>query len=202
MSTTQRRPKSLYAMSAAAFRWVHIYVSMLGFTMLMFFGVTGITLNHPTWFGGDQQMIQDLTGQIPTRLMSPTVDRLELAERLRAEHGLKGKVAELTVDEYEIMVVFKGPGYAADVFVDRETGDYSLTETASGMMAVLNDLHKGRDSGSEWSLVIDVSAIITVLMSVSGFGLIFYIRRRRLSGIATAVAGTIILVSAWAVWVP
>ncbi|MEW4486513.1 PepSY-associated TM helix domain-containing protein [Thalassoglobus sp. JC818] len=213
------RKRKLYAASAAAFRWVHIYFSMFGFATLMFFAFTGITLNHPTWFGAGEQTMRDLDGQIPDSVIgivveSPsgpqddeselniTVDELAIAEWLRAEHHLKGRVTEFEVDEFECMIVFKGPGYAADIFLDHETGDYMLTETASGLMAVMNDLHKGRDTGAEWSLVIDISAILTMLLSISGFGLLFYLRRRRLSGVITAFAGTIVLVAAWAIWVP
>jgi hypothetical protein len=39
---------ALYRKSAAAFRGLHIYLSMLSFSALMFFAFTGITLNHPT----------------------------------------------------------------------------------------------------------------------------------------------------------
>ncbi|APZ96507.1 PepSY-associated TM helix domain-containing protein [Fuerstiella marisgermanici] len=214
--TVVRRKRSLYASSAAAFRWIHIYLSMLGFATLMFFAFTGITLNHPTWFGASEQSVRDLNGEFPAELLAsrsstdgkpaqeerPAVNELQIAEWLRAEHQLKGAVKEFSADEFEIMVVFKGPGYAADIFIDREEGSYSLMESTSGIMAVMNDLHKGRDSGLQWSWVIDISAIVTMLLSASGFALMFYIRRRRVTGIATAVAGTILLVAAWAIWVP
>lgn len=210
------RKRGWYAASAAAFRWVHIYISMLGFATLMFFAFTGMTLNHPTWFGATEQSVRDLQGEIPQDVIgltmddaaedgvenAVTVDKLSVAEWLREEHHLKGKVSEFSVDEFECMIVFKGPGYAADIFLDHANGQYMLTESASGVMAILNDLHKGRDTGREWSWVIDISAIVTMLLSLSGFGLLFYIRRRRLSGILTAVVGTVILIAAWAIWVP
>lgn len=207
------RKRTFYSRSAAVFRWVHIYISMLGFATLMFFAFTGITLNHPTWFGAAEQSITDVTGRIPEAfstvaqdvtdgLQTELTDKLGIAEWLRGRHQLRGYVAEFAVDEFEYMVVFKGPGYAADVFIDRDTGEYSLTETSTGAMAVMNDLHKGRDSGTQWSWVIDVSAIVTMLMSLSGFGLLFYIRRRRISGVVTAAVGTILLLAVWSLWVP
>lgn len=30
-------------------RWLHVYVSMLSFLTILFFAITGITLNHPEW---------------------------------------------------------------------------------------------------------------------------------------------------------
>lgn len=196
------RTRSWYTWSAAVVRWLHIYLSMLGFATLSFFAFTGITLNHPTWFGAAEQVVRDLTGEVSTSLVGDRVDELAVAEELRDSLRLRGRVTEFETDDFECMLVFKSPGYAADVYVDRETGTVSGTETSSGAMAILNDLHKGRDSGAAWSWVIDVSAVLTLLLSVSGFLLLLYLRRRRISGLLTAVAGTIALVVVWYLWVP
>ncbi len=52
-------------------------------------------------------------------------------------------------------VVTRAAGYTADMFLDRATGTYDSTETRMGFVALMNDLHKGRDSGRAWSRVID-----------------------------------------------
>ena len=204
MNGTKRlkRPRTLYQTSAVAFRWLHIYLSMLSFAALMFFAFTGITLNHPTWFGAAEQSMRDEAGQLSTEMLGPDVDRLLVAEQLRNSHHLRGQVTEFVIDEFECMLVYKGPGYSADVFVDRENGSYTLTEISSGPMAIMNDLHKGRDSGKQWAWVIDLSAGVMMLMSVAGFGLLFYLKKRRVSGVLTAVIGTIAFIAAWAIWVP
>lgn len=189
-----KKNRALYRASAAAFRWFHIYISMLGFTALMFFALTGITLNHPTWLGGDKQVVTDEKGELVTALLKDPVDRLTVAETLRERHGLRGTVKEFEVTEYECMVVFSAPGYAADVFIDRASGGYDVMITATGWVAIMNDLHKGRHSPTVWkTLAIDGSAILLSLMSLSGFGLLFYIKRRRVSGVWAAVAGTVAL---------
>jgi len=197
-------------------RWLHIYVSLLGFTSLLFFAVTGITLNHPTWLGGDVQRVTDDAGTIPESVLprrpldaEPTttdgegadvndgVDRLAVAEHLRAAHRLRGRVSEFRVDDAECMVLFRGPAYSADAYVDRATGKYTVTQTAMGPVALLNDLHKGRDSGDVWSIVIDVSGALMIVVSITGLVLVFYLRRRRRSGIIAAVIGTLILFAAY-----
>ncbi|HTN74352.1 MAG TPA: PepSY-associated TM helix domain-containing protein [Pirellulaceae bacterium] len=216
----QHRPhkKSLSTQFAATVRWLHIYISLLGFTAMVFFAITGITLNHPSWFGVNADRVVEHQGELPLKwLERPSSDaapsgdevdhlrqvgRLEIVEQLRATHSLRGAVAEFRADEYECMVVFKGPGYSADTFINRETGKYTLTETVMGTVAVINDLHKGRDSGWIWSLVIDATALLTVVVSLTGLVLIFYIKRKRWSGIITAVVGTIALVVVYAIWVP
>src|SRR5438270_7489576 len=44
---------------AKLFRWLHIYLSMFGLAAVLFFSVTGITLNHPDWFfGGSERQVQ------------------------------------------------------------------------------------------------------------------------------------------------
>ena len=167
-------------------RWLHIYVSLLGFTALTFFAITGVTLNHPTWFGIEAAKTTEHQGELKKEWLNlplpagltelPTNDagepdyalqvaKLEVVEHLRATHKLRGAVGEFRVDEREVTVIFKGPGYSADAFIDREAGTYQMTETALGFVAIINDLHKGRDTGFGWSIIIDLSALLTFVRS-------------------------------------
>jgi hypothetical protein len=106
------------------------------------------------------------------------------------------------VDDRDCTVAFKGPGYSADIFLDRETGKYTLTQMSHGLIAVVNDLHKGRDSGNAWSIFIDVSAGILIVIALSGLGLLFYLKRRRIPGLIVAVLGTIVIALVAWLWVP
>ncbi|MEO6123457.1 MAG: PepSY-associated TM helix domain-containing protein [Ilumatobacteraceae bacterium] len=38
-------------------RWVHVDTSMISLLVVLFFGITGITLNHPDWTFGDSTSI-------------------------------------------------------------------------------------------------------------------------------------------------
>jgi hypothetical protein len=198
-------------------RWLHIYLSMLGLGALLFFGVTGITLNHPDWFFAGQARHNQVQGTLEPHWLKPLsgetapdpnadpatqFNSLAVVEHFRNEHGVQGAVEEVSADEYECLVSFKGPGYSADAFIDRETGEYELTETRQGFVAVINDLHKGRHSGNAWSLVIDVSALLTTLISLTGLVLLFYVRRRRRSGLLTALIATLALVAIVVLMVP
>jgi len=106
------------------------------------------------------------------------------------------------VDENECLVSFKGPGYAADAFIDRESGRYRLTESYHGLIAVLNDLHKGRDSGAVWSVLIDVSAVLMTAISLTGLVLLFYLKLRRIPGVIVALVGTALVVVLFRFGVP
>lgn len=181
---------------AAAARWLHIYTSVLGLAAVLFFSVTGITLNHPDWMFGGVQRRHDYRGQLQTEWLGSTVsgqqkpcNQLRIVEFLRREHGLHGAVDEFREEETEGTVGFKGPGYSADVFFDRATGKYEVTELSEGLVAVLNDLHKGRHTGTAWSLVIDITAVLLVIISASGLALLLFIRRRRVPGAIIALLG-------------
>jgi hypothetical protein len=106
------------------------------------------------------------------------------------------------VDDNQLEVSFKGPGYEADAFIDRESGMYEVTESRMGLVAIVNDLHKGRDTGAAWSDVIDVSAVLMCLVSMSGLVLIFFLHRRRVSGLMALAIGALLCVIVYRIWVP
>ena len=99
-------------------------------------------------------------------------------------------------------VSFKAPGYTADAFIDRATGSYDLTVTRMRLAAILNDLHKGRDSGPAWKLLIDLSAAVLTFVSLSGLVLIYFIHKHRAAGLMSLAAGATIVYIVYAVWVP
>jgi len=185
-------------------RWLHTYLSMLSFAILLFFAATGLTLNHAEWFEGQGNTAR-YQGALDTAwLKTPDpkgVAQDKIVAFLRLAHGVKGDVSEINVDETQCEVLFKGPGYEADASIDRGTGKYDLRVTHSGLIAVLNDLHKGRDSGNKWSAVIDFSAVLMTLVSLTGLTLIFFLNKRRLTGLVIAATGALLCYLSYAMWV-
>jgi hypothetical protein len=182
-------------------RWLHIYLSMASFGILFFFAVTGLTLNHAEWFASQQHTTQ-LRGAMDPKFLGKDVAKLEIVEHLRTAHGIHGAVNDFRIEDRDCSIAFKGPGYSADVLIDRSTGRYELTETRMGFFAVINDLHKGRDSGKAWSVVIDISAVLMTLVSLTGMLLIFFLQKKRLSGLLAAGAGIVLCYLAYLAWVP
>lgn len=170
----------------AIMRWLHLYLSMVSFGLVLFFAITGLTLNHADWFD-DASRTTELTGRVPTSWVNPTdtarIDKLALVEYLRTTHGIRGAVSDFRIDDRECSLSFRGPGYTADAFVERQTGTYRLTETRLGLVAVLNDLHKGRDTGRAWVWVIDAAAGFMTLVSATGLLLLLFMKKRRISGL-------------------
>ena len=186
---------------SSLWRWLHIYLSMAGFALLLFFSVTGITLNHTEWFE-DMQTTVSQKGEMDTTSLRGGTDRLAVAEALRKAHKVSGYVSSFEVDEAQVTVSFASPGYSADVFIDRTDGRYELTETRTGIWGVMNDLHKGRDTGGTWRWLIDVSAVLMILISLTGLFMLFYLKRKRLAGLLVALAGLLIAWAVYAIWVP
>lgn len=187
-------------------RWLHIYLSMVSFAIVLFFSFTGLTLNHPSWLGGEEQINTKDSGSVNIAWVNNPdtnkIAKLEIVEFLRKKHELKGAVSEFRIDEQEITVTLKGPAYAADAFIDRETGRYELSELKMGVVALMNDLHKGRDSGKGWSWIIDISAVFLIIVSLSGLILLLFIKKKRVAGIATAIIGLLICYLIYVIFVP
>jgi hypothetical protein len=121
---------------------------------------------------------------------------------LRKLPGVHGAVDSVIVDDDQITVAFKGAGYSADAAIQRKDGSYTLVETRSGFVAVMNDLHKGRDTGAIWSWVIDISAALLTLVSLTGLVLILLLYKRRTKGLLSLAAGAIVAMLLWRFFVP
>jgi uncharacterized protein len=186
-------------------RLAHVYLSMASLAILLFFALTGITLNHQDRFTGQPQ-VSHYQGTVPAAWVKPAPGkdpaRLEIVEHLRKTHGVKAALSDFHVDDDQLEVAFKGPGYEANAVIDRNTGKYEGTESRMGLVAVVNDLHKGRDSGAMWSKVVDASAVFLSLVSISGLVLIFFLHKRRVSGFMALAIGALVCIIVYQIWVP
>lgn len=190
--------------TAIVSRWLHIYLSMVSFAILLFFAVTGITLNHQDWFTNTRTI--QVKGKVEEKWVkvadAKDVAKLEIVEYLRKTNGVKAALADFRIEDAQCQASFKGPGYSADAFIDRTNGSYELTETRQGLVAVLNDLHKGRDTGTAWASIIDASAWLMTLVSLTGLVLIFFLQKRRASGLLAVAIGGVLCWVVYVIWVP
>jgi hypothetical protein len=191
--------------TAIVTRWLHVYLSMVSFAVVLFFAATGLTLNHPDWFSQHEQ-VKRYKGTVAATLLRESSDqqpdKLGLVELFRSKYRIQGAVSDFRVDDSQLDISFKGPGYTADGFIDRSNGSYELIETRSGFVAVINDLHRGRDTGKVWSGVIDAAAILLILVSTTGLVLIWFVYKRRVSGLILAAIGGAVCWMLYRVFVP
>lgn len=176
-------------------RWLHIYVSMFSFIIVLFFSITGLTLNHLEWFP-EKSLVTDSKGKLPIGWVNnpdtAKVMKLEIVESLRANQKVKGLVNDFRIDESGISISFQGPGYTADAYIDRQSGNFELSTNEMGFVAVINDLHKGRDTSSSWKLLIDIAAIFLIFISLSGLILLLYLKKRRFWGLLLLLLGLLL----------
>jgi hypothetical protein len=83
--------------------------------------------------------------------------------------------------------------------VDLKTGAYTLSVTEAGLVAALNDLHKGRDTPGAWRWVLDLSALFLALVSLTGLLLSLFFRKTRKAALLTLLLG-LLLFGGLALW--
>ena len=191
-----KRGRPLRLRVHAVVRWLHIYISMFSLLLILFFALTGITLNHPEWSVNNATTHRDFKGTLPAGWRAGNdVNWLRVAEYLRARHGVRGHADDPRLENGEGSIAFKAPGYSADCFIQQKTGAYELSVDTRGAVAWLNDLHRGQDAGSAWMRAIDASGIFLTLLSVTGLGLLFYLKKVRLPALIVMAVGVAVVLA-------
>ncbi|GAA4003651.1 PepSY-associated TM helix domain-containing protein [Deinococcus rubellus] len=184
-----RRPRTLKNRSYQVARWLHVYTSMISLLIVLFFSVTGVVLNHPEWTFGSAETRQQVKGTLPqTWKAGSAVDWLKVTAALQ-KAGLKGTAGDYRADSGGDTLSFRAPGYSADVNIEPATGRYTASVDSQGWVAALGDLHRGRDAGSAWSLALDLAGYFLTLIALTGLAMLLYLKKLRLSGILTLLAG-------------
>ena len=171
-------------------RLIHVYSSMFLLLLVLFFGVTGITLNHPDWTFGFDPSSSTVTGTVPSSsVQGGKIDLLSLSEYLRHEKGVQGDIDTFGLNATTGYITYRGPGYAADLTIDVTAGTYKLSVEKQGLIGVMNDLHKGRSTSALWGHVIYIAGAILVITAIAGLLLQLALRRRRTAAVVVAAIG-------------
>lgn len=161
------------------FRQWHWISSALVLALMLLFSVTGLTLNNPDWFAGEpvlesreielSESLRKALADVETaRALDPAV-----TERLADETGVPlGRAKPPRIEFGEVIYDLNAPGVNSSLAVDLAVGSAYFERTDHGFVARLNDLHKGRDSGLVWGLLIDLTAIVCIVFCLSGLGLL------------------------------
>ncbi|MGR5558098.1 PepSY-associated TM helix domain-containing protein [Vibrio fortis] len=163
-------------------RRLHVYISMALLLVVLFFSVTGITLNRPGLFEASKPNIQSHTLTLPSHLLTVQNERLTpnakafqqfLVEKADISGTPSGLDIYAEIEDGELLIGevsmdFKGPGYNASVFADVVMQTVEVETTDYGVIALLNDLHKGRNSGEVWKWFIDITALLMIFFVITG----------------------------------
>ena len=182
-------------------RTAHMHLTLFGLVLLTFFAITGFMLNHEDWFLTASSNHREMKGTIPLSLMQEP-DKLAIVELLRKDYGANGALASFEIEEDRFRIEFKGPGHGTEAMVAREDGALEVTHESRGGVGIMLDLHRGKASGTAWSLVIDGLCILILLVTATGFFLWTSLRGRGHLGIFVLLLGTAIGLAVYWIWVP
>lgn len=151
---------------------------------MLLFAITGFTLNHAVDIEAKVTRSHTLKSMPP-----PILQRLATAQQrynqnlssslpLEVHHWLEreyqidvtGKAIEWTPEE--IYIAMPRPGGDAWLRFDLVNGEIEYEKTERGLIAYLNDLHKGRNTGKAWSWFIDIFAIACLVFCITGLFLL------------------------------
>ncbi len=198
MNTTarpKRRWRSWYLKQLHTWHWVSAAISLVA---MLLFSVTGITLNHAATISA-KPVTQERSGQLPRPLLSqlagtssdaPLPAAVARAVDTAVQLDPAGKPAEWS--DGEVYVALPRPGGDAWVSIDRTSGAITAEVTDRGWISYLNDLHKGRNSGTAWFWFIDIFAAACILFTLTGLLLLQLHARHRPSTWPIVIAGLVL----------
>jgi hypothetical protein len=153
--------------------WISAAVSLAA---MLLFAITGLTLNHAASIAAKPVVTQS-SGRLPPALLrtlpqpgdstAPLPSPVAAAVAQAVPLDPAGFAADWS-DEGEVYVAMTGPGRDAWVSIDRQSGAISAEQTQRGWISYVNDLHKGRNTGSAWFWFIDVFAVACLVFTLTG----------------------------------
>ncbi|MBB34288.1 MAG: hypothetical protein CME88_15345 [Hirschia sp.] len=180
-------------------RATHGYLSAFAFIGLIFFAASGFLLNHPEWFADKRDARQVELVQLPDPLIVEALKQDDkgaaLARLLESQTVMAGEFASAEILDEDAMLRFTGVKANVDVFIDLASGEAEIETARSGVMAVIRDLHRGKEAGAVWRLLIDVIAIVTLVLSLVGFFLFFTMRFRLATSLKLTAASLAAMVA-------
>jgi len=201
-SAADQHRRSFWLKQLHQWHWISAALSLIG---MLLFAITGVTLNHAGQIEGKPVVVsrkatlppdlKALLAKGPEEGKRPLPVQLEpfLDKAIGAD--VAGREGEWSADE--VYVALARPGGDAWVSIDRETGAVEHEKTTRGVVSLLNDLHKGRNSGKAWGWFIDIFAAACVIFTVTGLILLqFHARARPLTWplVGLGLAAPVILV--------
>ncbi len=196
--TRKKNRSAFWKKQARIWHWMSGAVCLIG---MLLFALTGITLNHAAQISAEPQIVT-LTETLPPPLLAdlnrvseqaddtpiPRSVRRHLKSALDINIGPQS--AEWT--DLDVYVPLPRPGGDAWLAIDRGTGEIEYELTRRGTIAYLNDLHKGRNTGSIWVLFLDVFSVATILFCLTGLWLLQIHAKKRATTWPLMFAGLIL----------
>lgn len=172
------RRRAYWLKTLHQWHWISSALCLLG---MLLFAVTGLTLNNASIIPASTTVIsRDMQLPVPLLAQLNAVDRenkdtpvpLAVAQWLDGEvqASVAGSRPEWSSDE--LYVSLPRPGGDAWLSIDLTDGAVEYEQTDRGWIAYLNDLHKGRHTGTAWSWFLDIFSVACLIFSITGLVLL------------------------------
>ena len=179
---------------------LHIYVSMAGFTLVLLFAVTGLTLNHQDFGWSEPKIVMSEVALPPDLIDHPSSEGI--GKYLHDTIGVRSPVTDYHEDPDQIQITFAAPGRRTLVTIDRPSRKASVEAESRGLLGRLDDLHKGFDSGRPWFWIIDITAILLSVSSLTGMITLLSLKHRRRSGFVVGSLGVAMVIAIYFFLIP
>lgn len=193
MSETARKPMISKGEFYRQCRIWHGYLSAFAFLSLLFFSLTGISLNHPGWFKRPPQPLAESTVQLtPEELAQVKADAdpgAALARVIGDKVALRGAYKDGEVAGPTAFVRLQGVRGNSDLQADLNSGEVRVTVEPTDGVAIMDALHRGETAGPAWRLLIDIAGVVLLAVSLIGYLLFLSLRLRLKTALAlTAIS--------------
>jgi hypothetical protein len=182
MNTTTVNPRRAYWLkSLHQWHWISSAITLVG---LLLFSVTGITLNHVAVLDSEP-VITNQQAQLPSTLkteltnlvaqMGDTYPPLPSSLLTWSKQALSVDISRAGAEwsERELYLSMQQPGGDAWMSISLRNGSVKYQNTDRGWIAYLNDLHKGRYTGTAWGWFIDIIATGCLVFSITGLFILY-----------------------------
>ena len=193
----KKKKKTFWLKQLHSWHWISSAISLIG---LLLFAFTGITLNHAADVEASPQTVEK-SATLPAPLLKQVAPDnrpdskkplpTPIAAWVEKEIGARAAgEAEWSADE--IYLALPRPGGDGWVSIDRQSGAVTSESTSRGWISYLNDLHKGRNTGTVWKWFIDIFAVACFVFAMTGLLLLQLHAAKRPSTWPIVGAGLII----------
>lgn len=203
-----RKQRSRRATFIKWLRKVHGWVGLWGAVLGLLFGTTGFLLNHragPLKISSGEPQVSQMQMALPLHsLMSP----MELGKWLKQELELDGVIGrakrepahavgwgdQKTMQPELWAVAVSSPSGAVSAEYWVGNGFVSVKKSENGLLATMNNLHKGTGLSVGWVLLIDTLAGSIILLSLTGVLLWTELNKRKTVGAVIGVVSIVAMV--------
>ncbi len=177
-STANSLQRAWWLKTLHRWHWISAATALTG---LLLFSITGITLNHAASIEASPK-VTTREQTLPEAMRATLIAMAKSAVEAKGSPALPDAVRRWIAKEFsadtrdreiewsadEVYVALPRPGGDAWLRISLPDGAVVQEVTTRGWISYLNDLHKGRHTGTAWTWFIDAFAVACLLFATTG----------------------------------